>query len=151
MTKESHGPLRSLKQHNKIVQNAIRKSFMEHRTEIRNESTSMMNAQKSGREYLVYRSKRGQKLRRPRRHVASAKGEPMANMTGDTLRSLAFKVIGYRRLMFGWGTIQGAVWEAKDMRDVLQRARVKNHQKLVSAFNRNIFNGIRNAAKAGVM
>lgn len=149
MTKESRGSMRSIKCHGKIVKRSIRKTFMGHRTEIRDDATRMMNEPKGGREYLVYKSKRGQKLRRPRRHRASAKGEPMANMTGETLRSLAFKVIGYRRLMFGWGTIQGAVWEAKDMRDVLQRARVKNHAKLVSAFQSNIMNEIQRVAKGG--
>lgn len=123
---------------------------MSHRVEIDKDVDSMMNAPKSGKEYLVYKSKNGRKLKRPRRHVASAKGEPMANMTGETLRSLMFRVTGHHKLTFGFQTFQGGFWERNAQRYVLSLALAKNNQKLVSAFNRNIFNGIREVAKGGM-
>lgn len=43
-------------------------------------------------------------------HIASAPGEPLANVTGDTSRSITYMVSGYE-MVFGGNTQQLLYWE----------------------------------------
>ena len=58
---------------------------------------------KSGRTYTVYKGIGGRKLRKPRKHIASAAGEAPAVITGFLRKSVDFKVRGGRRLELGAG------------------------------------------------
>lgn len=49
---------------------------------------------------IVYRRRvNGRRVK----HVASAAGETHANMTGDLLKSLSYRAVGFKKLEFGYG------------------------------------------------
>ena len=140
--------IKTIERHAQIVRGAIRKTNIEHRDHIKNESRQLMEKEKHGLEYVVYVSKAGRRLKRGRRHRASARNEPFAWLSGDTYRSLNFKLTGWSKLTFGFNTIQGQVWENNAGRTVLYRAIDKLHRTYIRNVQRNIINDIASAVKA---
>lgn len=140
---------KSILQHAKIVRVAVRKSLREHRPIIKSEAHRLMELPKHGQTYVVYRSKSGRRLKRGRKHVASKPGEPFAWMTGDTFRSMSFRLSGWNNMRFGFGTAQGRIWELHKQRTVLKRVLTTTHQIFVRNVQRNIFADIEAVAKGG--
>lgn len=134
--------IKSIMRHAQIVKGAARKTFRQHRPELKSEAKRLMELPKSGKVSKVYVSKRGGRLKRGRVHVASRRGEPFALLSGDTLRSMAFKQRGWSSLQFGFGTFQGGFWERNQGRTVLHKARVGKHQQFVSNLEKNIIDDI---------
>lgn len=98
---------------------STRDTFLDVDTYIQKKAKEMMTSPKSGREYRVYVSRNGGRIRRGRIHKASAQNEPFAMMSGATLRSLRRIVPRWSKMEVGFGTVQGAVWD-KTGRSVLQ-------------------------------
>jgi hypothetical protein len=140
--------IKTIDRHAQIVRGSIRNTNREHRSEIKNESRRLMEREKHGLEYVVYVSKAGRRLKRGRRHRASARNEPFAWMSGATHRSLNFKQTSWSKLTFGFNTIQGQIWENNAGRTVLYRTIDKLHRTYIRNVQRNIINDIAAAVKA---
>jgi len=69
---------------------------------VKSANAEILRKPKSGRLYIV-KTRSG----RWRRHIASAPFETHANLTGDTRRSLSFKLHGISQLEFGYGVSAG--------------------------------------------
>ncbi len=78
---------------------AIRESWFILGQSLKNEARKAIRRKKDGRLYFI-RLKKGKRVRR---HVASKPGQTHANLTGGLMRSVSWRVYGYRRLEFGYG------------------------------------------------
>ena len=87
---------KSFKKHmtamNKQVKAGINRGFLNSKKPMKDFTLEKMREKKSGRTYKVYVGIGGRPLKRPRTHVASARHEIPAIITGTLARSLGFNI-----------------------------------------------------------
>lgn len=93
--------LRCLKETQKRTRHGIESAFKAFGPTLAKAATASMKESKSGRTYRVYWSVTGQRLQKGRTHQASSKSETPAIVSGRLMRSLNFKVKGFKSLVFG--------------------------------------------------
>ncbi len=107
LKKESLKTFHDLKQFRKASRRVIRQFWFLTGHDFRNESRSeILRKPKSGRTYFLSKGiKSGKRKGKKRRvkHIASAPFESHANFTGETRKSIGFKIVGMTRMQFGYG------------------------------------------------
>jgi phage gpG-like protein len=95
--------IRSLQKMPKSVERGMRKGAYISGKELVKEARDRMNDPKTGRRYKINRGRGGRILKKPRTHIASNIDEAPAVITGDLRKSVGFKVLGKKTLIFGAG------------------------------------------------
>lgn len=115
--------VRSLMQQPKATRRGIRKAFYQTgQMLVKTARENIRRPGRSGRLYRVYVSPGGAKLKRPRLHRASARGENPANMSGLLQRSTDFFVRGSNSMFFGSKAVYAPFLEENLDRPFLKRA-----------------------------
>lgn len=86
------------------IRKGIQQAFIKERPELKKDTIDDMQKSKSGRDYFVYVSTSGRRLKRGRWHKASKVGESPAVLSGDLKRSLGFRIKNGKILTYGANT-----------------------------------------------
>jgi len=99
--REVYAQLRRLE---KKTRRGVQNAMLEMRTELKKTAVEDMKKPKHGRWYRVYVGKGGRRLKRPRMHRASAKGESPAILTGALAKSIHSTIKFGTLMTFGANT-----------------------------------------------
>jgi hypothetical protein len=122
------------------TQKGIRKGFYFIGKDLVKESRRLMRQPKSGKSYLIYVGRGGKRLKKPRIHIASAKGEAPAIITGDLFKSVDFKVHNHDEVVFGANTPYAKRLEVREGLDrpYLKPAITNEQKNTILYLKRNI-------------
>lgn len=131
--------IKSLMRHPRATRRGIRKAFY-HTGQllVKTARENIRRPGRTGRTYKVYVSQGGTKLKRPRLHRASARGENPANLSGVLQRSTDFFVHGTTSMFFGSKAKYAPFLEENLDRPFLKRAIDQSERDTERYFNIHI-------------
>ena len=98
---KNNASMRQILDSSNITKAAIRAAHYENGKELVSTAIDQANEPKTGKVSIIRRGRGGRKLSIRRRHVASAKGESPAVITGNYRDSFGFAAVSWHQLDFG--------------------------------------------------